>query len=330
MKENDFFSKELCKRFVSDNSLPIPILDDKDKFFYYIDMYDQFLHTKSLYEEMCDEIANNFNGDTNLFLSHYYQVRDNMISDILDNPTYKEFLTVDMKKYTVCDKLKNIPKGNVYNGNNIGKYFLSIDLTKANFQALKSFDKSLVLYSDTYEDYVRHYTNSEYICNSKYTRQVVFGKCNPSRQITIEKYLLSLFCENFDYSSEFIKLVRFNNDELVFEINGEISEKFLNNIYSAVKNAENRSGVNVSYSVYKLEAMCLHSTKKNEDRNLNFVLYDCITNSYKFKEVPQTYYAITYKLFHKIPLVKEDFYFRYEGLDAYIDDKFTLNIIHKK
>lgn len=34
MKENEFFSIELCKRFVSDNNLPIPILNDKDKFLF--------------------------------------------------------------------------------------------------------------------------------------------------------------------------------------------------------------------------------------------------------------------------------------------------------
>ena len=330
MKENDFFSIELCKRFVTDNNLPIPILNDKDKFLYFIALYDKSFKTKSLYKEMCDEIVNDFNGNANLFLSHYYQVRDNMINDILDNPKYKEFLTRNMKEYDVCDKLKNTPKGNVYNSDNIGKRFLSIDLTKANFQALKSFDNSLVLYADTYEDYVKHYTNSKYVCMSKYTRQVVFGKCNPSRQITMEKYLMSLFYENFDYSEDIAKLVRFNNDELVFEVEGEITESLLDDIYSAIKNAEFGSGVNVSYSVYKLEAMRLHSAKKNEDRNLNFVLHDCVTNRYKFKEVPQTYYAITYKLFYKIPLLKEDFYFRYEGLDAYIDDEFTLKYFKEK
>lgn len=324
------FTEELCKRFVSDNNLPIPILSDMDKFFYYIDLYDKTLNTKSLYKEMYNEIMNNFSGDVNLFLSHYYQVRDNMINDILDNPKYKEFLSVDMKEYCVCDKLKNTPKGNVYNGDNIGKHFLSIDLTKANFQALKFFDKSLAQNADNYEDYVKHYTNSKYVLHSKYTRQVVFGKCNPSRQITIEKHLLSLFYENFDYSEDIIKLVRFNNDELVFEVEEEITESLLDGIYSAVRNAEWRSGVKVSYTIYRLEAMRLHSTKKNEDRNLNFVLFDCINNVCKFKEVSQTYYAITYKLFYNIPLQKEDYYFRYEGLDAYIDDDFTLKYFKNK
>lgn len=331
MNEKEYFSIELCKRFVSDNNLPIPILNDKDKFLYYIDLYEDSLGTKTLYEEMCDEIVNHFNGDFNLFLSHYYQVRDKMINDILVNQKYSEFLNANMKAYTVCDELKQTPKGNVYNGDNIGKHFLSIDLNKANFQALKFFDESLVQNADSYDDYVKHYTSSEYIINSKYTRQVVFGKCNPSRQITIEKHLMSLFYENFEYSKDILKLVRFNNDEIVFEILDEISEQLLmNGICKSIRNAVWRSGVFVSYSVYTLEAMCLHSEKKNEDRNLNFVLYDLIQEKYRFKDVSQTYYATTYKLFNNIPLQKEDYYFRYEGLDAYIDDTFTLKYFKTK
>jgi hypothetical protein len=331
MDKKDFFGIELCERFVRDNNLPIPVLNDRDKFFYYVNLYEDSLGTKTLYEDMCDEIVNDFNGDANLFLTHYYQVRDNMINGILNCPKYKDFLDADMKAFGICDKLKNTLRGNVYNSDNIGKYFLSIDLHKANFQALKFFDETLVQNTNSYDDYVKHYTKSEYIRNSKYTRQVVFGNCNPSRQITIEKHLVSLFYENFEYSDDILKLVRFNNDEIVFEIIDDISEQLLmNGICKTIRNAVWKSGVYVTYSVYKLEAMCLHSEKKNEDRKLNFVLYDLIQEKYKFKDVPQTYYAITHKLFNNIPLQKEDYYFRYEGLDAYIDDTFTLKYFKDK
>lgn len=332
--EDKYFNKELCKRFVSDNNLPIPVLTDEDKFFYYIGLYEAMYGSETLWNELCSEIKDNFNGDCNSFLEHFYQVRDKMITDILDNPKYEEFNSVDMKQYQVCDELRNIPKGNVYNCDNIGKYFLSIDLKKANFQAMKYFDKSLVQGADSYCDYVKHYTDSEYIINSKYTRQVVFGKCNASRQITIEKYLMSKFYEMFTYSEKVLKLVRFNNDELVFEIVAEEAKEENNFLFESISNCvENVSiecGVDVSCSIYKLSAFCLHSHKKNEDRKPFYIIYDLLNCDYTFKEVPQTYHTIVYKLINTLELTKDDYYFTYEGLDAYIDDYFTLKLIDKK
>ena len=94
--ENKYFNRELCKRFVNDNNLPIPVLSDCDKFFYYVNLYEGMYGSKSLWDVMVSEIEKNFKGDSNLFLEHFYQVRDKMINDILDNPKYKEFNSADI------------------------------------------------------------------------------------------------------------------------------------------------------------------------------------------------------------------------------------------
>lgn len=332
--ENKYFNRELCKRFVNDNNLPIPVLSDCDKFFYYVNLYEGKYGSKTLWEEMVSEIEKNFKGDSNLFLEHFYQMRDKMITDILDNPKYKEFNSADMKQFQVCEELKNVPKGNVYDCDNIGKCFVSIDLKKANFQAMKFFDKSLVQNCDNYRDYVKHYTNSEYIINSKYTRQVVFGKCNAGRQITIEKYLMSKFYEMFKYSEDILKLVRFNNDELVFEIltdeAANYNTLFCSGIANYVENISIESDIDVSCTIYYLSGFCLHSHRKNEDRKPFYVLHNLMNGEVIFKEIPQTYHAIAYKLLNNLELTKNDYCFQYEGLDAYIDDYFTLNLIDKK
>lgn len=328
--ENKHFNRELCKRFVNDNHLPIPATRDKDRFFYYVDLYEDIYGSRSLYNDMCNEIDINFGGNSEAFFKHFYDARDKMIKDILENPRYKDFLSFDMNDYKVCEPLKIISKGNVYNCSNIGKVFLSIDLSKANFQAMKFFDKSLVNDEDSYDEYLSRYTSSEYVHRSKYTRQVVFGKCNAGRQITIEKYLISKFFEDFNYDPRLIDLVRFDSDELVFEIpyfedyTIEDRKKLVNTIDESVKLASKNSGVEVSYKVYKLEAMCLHSERSGKNRKPNYLLIDLINGGYKFKDVPQTYHAMVYKLLNGMELNKNDYYFRYEGLDVYIDDEFTL------
>ena len=50
---------------------------------------------------------------------------------------------MDMKQFAF--ERPKVSKNNVYNGENIGKNFLSVDLSKANFQALKYVNPDIVL-----------------------------------------------------------------------------------------------------------------------------------------------------------------------------------------
>lgn len=336
--EKKLFNRELYKRFVNDNNLPIPILRDDESFFYYINLYEDLYGSKTLYENVCNEIAVSHNGSGEEFLNDYSSTRDNIIKDILAHPKYVDFIEADMSKFNVSDKLKSVSRGNVYNEENIGKVFLSIDLKEANFQAIHYYDKSIVKGEKTYSEFVSHYTSSEYFQNSKYTRQVIFGKCNAGRQITIEKHLISKFYDEFTYDTDKFELVKFNNDELVFEIKDfDIfpRENIIIELKKNIQDASRISGVQVTYKIYTLQAVKLFTEKSGKYRNTNYVLVNSDhTNSndwdYKFKDVPQTYHAIIYKLLNKMELDKYDYCFNYEGLDAILYDTFSLKVIKNK
>lgn len=333
-----YFSKELCKRFVEDTRFPMPVVNNADRLQYYLDLYEKDYGTRTAYENMCDEIDIDYGGNQYAFIQAFYDAREKMINDIKDNPKYKEFINCDMGVYGICDELKNAPKGDIYNATNVGKWFISVDLSKANFQAMKYFSKELVLNEDSYDGYVSRYTTSEYMTTSKHTREIVFGQCKAERQITIEKYLLSKFYENLDYNCEYVKVARFNNDEIVFEVlnSNSISDyndrvQYLTNVMDyfehKVEEACVKSHVEVSMNVFKLAAMCLHSLRTDKFRRLNYILCSAHDeNDYKFKCVPLTYHSLVYKLFNGMAVTKDDYYFRYEGLDAYIDDDFELVI----
>lgn len=336
--EMRYFSKELCKRFVDDTRLPIPAVNNADRLQYYLDLYEKDYGARTAYENMCDEIDIDYGGDQYAFMQAFYDAREKMINDILNNPKYKEFINCDMNVYGICDELKSVPKGDIYNATNVGKWFISVDLRKANFQALKYFSKELVLNEDSYDGYVSRYTTSEYMVTSKHTRQIVFGQTNPGRQVVIEKHLMSKLYENLSYNREALKVARFNNDEIVFEIlnsNAIVDDneriKYLIDMATAfdknIKDACAKSNVEASTNMFKLGAMCLHSLRTDKFRRLNYILcsaYDA--NGYTFKSVPLVYNSLVYKLFNGMAVTKDDYYFRYEGLDAYIDDDFELVI----
>lgn len=211
------YSEELIKRFVKDYNLPIQITETK-YFDYFLDLYEKDLGSSTKFEKLLNEIKNKFDSNESLFLENYYKTRNNIIDTILKSDSYKFFNSMDMKIFNI--KKYDISKSDVFKETNIGKTFISVDLVKANFQALKYIDKEIVLWCDTYEEFISKFTDSEYMKNSKYLRQVIFGKLNPSRHISVERHIMGLIMEIIKSNNEFDELipVSISNDEIVFEL----------------------------------------------------------------------------------------------------------------
>ena len=179
-------SKErINQRFAKDFNLPINIFKD-DMFEYYHTLYDFWPQQEWIALNM--EIVVEYGGNMDAWLQHYAEVRDTIIRTLEESEAYKAFNASDMSKYAIDPKLRNIPDRNIYNQELVGHVFVSFDLKKANFQALKYAG---VLTDDTYEDMIDRFDKSFYFKKSKYTRQVIFGKLNPKRTITVEHYMMS-------------------------------------------------------------------------------------------------------------------------------------------
>lgn len=168
MKE--WTDRDLAKRFVSDYKLPIQIINE-DLFCYSLITFGAI----PKWVELKKLVKDRFNNNSDEFLNEYYKIRDNIITSVLNNEAYQKFNTMSMSKYQNLHKEANIYSKNIYNQENVGNNFISIDLKKANFQVLNKVDKNILFNSDTYEDFIGKFTDIEYIKHSKYTRQVIFG-----------------------------------------------------------------------------------------------------------------------------------------------------------
>lgn len=151
------------------------------------------------------------------YFEEYNRVKDSAISDIKESFGYKQFIEDDMNKYAVTHT--DLPTKDIFKPSNDGKLFISIDMRKANFSALKNYDSGIFDSVDTWEEFISRYTDNKHIINSKYIRQVILGNCNPKRQVTYEKYLMDGI---LDYTQKFFipisNCVFFSNDEIVFDI----------------------------------------------------------------------------------------------------------------
>lgn len=308
------YNRAIAQRFVSEEKLPIPILND-ELFKYHLNLYEKKFHAYSKYMELLSVIDEKFNGNDSEFLDYFYKVREEFITKVKETEPYIRFNTTDMSEFAV-NQLKNVCYRELYNEECVGKDFISIDLRKANFQALKYFDHDNI-YGDTYEDLVGQFTDLDYIKNSKYFRQVVFGQLNPSRQQTVEKFLtykvLNYLMLYYGITAD--DIVTIKSDEIVlFDKDAFIpSAEFIK--YS--------TGVVVKIERFTLYGYNFFSNNENRKR---FTFY------YKnpldvLNGIPLHYHAIAHKLFYGFLPSENDYHFNYENIDCRFMDTFRIEKI---
>lgn len=214
----------LKERFCKDCNVPLRLF--KEPYFTdRLNLYDKYYNTLEKWDTFIKELED-YKCEQDYF-EEYNRVKDSAISDIKESFGYKQFIEDDMNKYAVTHT--DLPTKDIFKPSNDGKLFISIDMRKANFSALKNYDSSIFDRANTWEEFIGKYTDNKHIINSKYIRQVILGNCNPRRQVTYEKYLMGGI---LDYIHEFFihisNCVFFSNDEIVFDITDTYNENTIN------------------------------------------------------------------------------------------------------
>ena len=324
------YNRELAKRFISDYKLPIPLINEK-YFFYHLALYQEDYNSLEYYFELLDMIGKKYGGDCNKFLEDYYNVRDKIITTIVESEAFQKFNTMDMNVFTIKDR-PNITSNNIYNNDNIGKFFISIDLKKANFQTLRNIDKDIVFGADTYEEFIGKFTDLDYIKESKYTRQVIWGKCNPKRHITAEKYFIiqiyKKVIEQFPHLSN--KCVSLSNDEMIFNVDFlQYNDKLTCfSLKKDIQTIAKEIGFDVHVEFFHLKGYNLVFKESRSIRKTFFMKdYFCTDGKFKMIGVPLQYHSIAYKLYKGKELSEIDYHFDYEGMDARFCEEFDIEEI---
>jgi phage baseplate assembly protein W len=302
----DIEIKQLRKRFVSDYNLPIQVIQSP-YFEARIELLETDFQAKTKYENLLELIKNDFNNNPKAFLEAYATVRNNIIIAISHSDAFKSFNT---DKTILKGFEPIIGKKSLYTQEQDGGLFISLDMKKANFQALKYYDPNIVLNSQTYEELIAQFTNLDYIKESKYTRQVIFGKLNPQRTINVEQKITNELGKNLNKYIDLTNLELFsiNNDELLLKFCG--SEEEFEKL--TMVNTINYNGVLFKVSKFKLH----HREFKlaTSDSSLNVYEKEDYLNGHKRHLfcVPATYYPQVYKLLNGMEITPYDLIFYYE------------------
>lgn len=208
--------KELRNRFISDLKLPIPVVESP-YFEFYLDLYEEEWGSRTDFTRLTKACEKNPR-----FLEDYYSVRDKMIQHIKSHPGFESLNTGIIPG---APKFQEARTGSIYNMGFSGGKYLSLDLRKANFQALRYWDPTMFPESPTVDGAWGDWVNSMcgenedlswYMKKSKYLRQVIFGNCNPKRQIKLERWMIG------EGAWKFLELAGIPEDSVVFASTDEV------------------------------------------------------------------------------------------------------------
>ena len=240
-------STKLKQRFCKDMGIPIKIFHEP-YFESRLKLYDSQYGSIKKYKAFL-ELLNNFKSEQDYF-EYYNRLKDDIINYLGSREGMKEFKEENMNKYNIVNT--GFPKKDIYKESFDGKIFLSIDMVKANFTALKHFDKTIVGGAETYEEFISMFTEYDYFKNSKYLRQVIFGNHNPKRQTTYEKYLMDNVLTGLLTVVPKEDVAFFSNDEIVVRIEEKLNYKYIKKIRHLVWNIEKRLGIKLRQELFRL------------------------------------------------------------------------------
>ena len=210
-------TEKLKERFVRDCKIPIRLYAEP-YFTERLELLDKYYGTLEKWKAFCTEVEKFPNEEE--YFAMYNTTKESAMYFIKTSQGFDNFNKLDMNQFAI--KNKNLPSKDIFKPSNIGKTFISLDMKKANFSSLKAYDPTIFDNAETWEDFIRKFTDSEYIVNSKYIREVIMGNCNPSRVITYEKHITDTILTKLIAAGINIEdVVFFSNDEIIIDINSD-------------------------------------------------------------------------------------------------------------
>lgn len=321
--------RELRHRFVEDTGLPIQVI--QSPFFESrIELFEKEFEAKTKYENYLGFVNEHYDGSAHKFLDDYFAIRSRIIDDRANSVAFKAFnedkaITSLFKEFKpIVGNVNLYTQEQVKDGSNC---FLTFDMKKANFQALRKINPEIVLNAENYHDFIMNYCDEkwEWIAESKRTRQIIFGQLNPKRTMQVEKVFIGQLVDilsKYESIAKHFTLFSMNSDELIYKLNaGEDFDAVISEVATELcENAMNdkdlfeRTGIRYRIEFFKLT--CHTFKARNTDRQThvyvkNFMLDD--KREYKCADVK--YFPQTYKLINGLEVNDNDLVFFNDNME---------------
>ena len=228
--QSNKITPDLIDFFARYARVPIPI-NSIEHVDYYLKYLDKYYNSIEQYEIFKNEISKITEKPEYIFKKEINEVQNKIIKYINSNEEFKIF------RETKFD-IPLTKKQDIYTEPHKNRYFVSVDVRSANFRSLKHYCPSICKPSDEWSDFIRQFTNNEFILKSKQFREIVFGELGCKKILNIptifideiDRYIES----DFKYS-ESLKKISFAGDEIIYEVNENFNVRELQNFVESYK-----------------------------------------------------------------------------------------------
>ena len=288
-------SINLKKRFCKDCQLPIAVFDNP-YFLERLSILDRITDASAKFYQFCDELQN-FKDEQSYF-EYYNAVKDVVIDHIKSNDAFIRFNATPIP----AKPKTTVGRTNVYADHNDGKQFISIDMRKANFSAMKIFDPNIVDNADNWQQFIGQFTEMSHIKESKYVRQVILGACNPKHQIMYESYLMAKLAVSMtqQLGTAFYSV---GEDELIIQFKDENQfqqiEEFIRSYH------DDMCADNVRVELYSLHKLGTYGWTK--------LILNTQPTTRQFKCIDAEIFHQVIKRYYNIPITDNDLVFYHNG-----------------
>lgn len=247
--EGDRVDQALRHRFCRTEDIPIKLFS-QPYFNSRIKLLDKMYGAEQKFKAFMEEIKGFESKQA--YLEFYNKVRENAIRRITESKGFKELSECNMAKYAINSK--GISDESIYRIENDGGTFISVDLAKANFTALRWFNLNTFGDKQTYEEFIAEFAGGfKHIIESKYTRQAIFRKCKLSKQAKIQRFIMDhllnwALLKVFELS----QISCFRNDEIVIRVPEDYTSEQYYQLCSKLDEHCYLLGVKVHYQWFTL------------------------------------------------------------------------------
>jgi hypothetical protein len=291
-------TNQITKRFCKDLKIPINIFQEP-YFEYFVDLYDEHYKVREKLGWLKDVLKDCKTQED--FFGMSEKISRNIKETIKNTSAYNAFNSFDSQKQFLTKE--KIPQQNIYIVPNIGKNLISVDLEKANFNCLNLFGLKDELKVDSYNEFMRRFTEYDYFLNSKTIRQVIFGDLNPSRQQKVQKYIIDNLCTELLGAG--CKLSSASSDEII--ISSEISVKEVKDILKNVPQ---------EFKFFRVESFSFNRIGTENDYFIKTTIQENNEPKLEFKSVPGHFHAQIFKKYYGLEINENDLLFHHEGFMA--------------
>ena len=304
MVETSLLTKQLRSKFVKDYQLPVQVVQSP-YFEQHLKLLEDSHGANTKYLILLETIRDKFDGNMQKFLEYRHSVEDQILSYILNSEAYKDF---NSDKNGIVGETPVVGSPELYTKEQCNHFFVSYDMVKANFQALRFANPAIVRDCETYEQFIEKFTSIDYFKYAKQLRQSIFGKLNGKRTSAIEKLISNKFAK--ELASRFegkMKLYSIKTDEIILKFTGTEEE------FNKLK-VENEEFSGFKFRVNKFKLLSQDFKHATSERLLTAYIKEDYLNGHRrtLHCVPDTYYPQVYKLLNGMEINDSDLVFYYE------------------